>query len=217
VRLFFVRLVQDRFLRKAEKIAWRPTVPKGRHESSPGRQVLGRASWTGVESRQGRLRACVRSRAKDLFPRREPGWTQPSLRDCVGFSQIYPALRTGLLSGVPANAGTHNSRGHRNHLDSILGTTRFGDARLSIRLSNEIKRQTASYALIWAALILSAPARNGRNHRTFPYWDIGSYFRPRSSAAMQSDQCAGRPDWRCGRHARRRCRLRPVRSALCAF
>ena len=34
--------------------------------------VLGRVGWTGVESRQGRLRACLRSSAKDLFPTREP-------------------------------------------------------------------------------------------------------------------------------------------------
>ena len=63
-----IRLDQVRFLREAEKIGWRSAVPKGRHESSPGRQVLGRVGRTGVESRQGRLRACLRSPAKDLLP-----------------------------------------------------------------------------------------------------------------------------------------------------
>ena len=45
---------------------------KGRHESSPGRQ-----SWVKLEpseeSRKGRLRACLRSPARDFFP----GWIQP--------------------------------------------------------------------------------------------------------------------------------------------
>ncbi len=49
--------------------------------------------------------------------------------------QVYncPNLDKSELSAVPANAGTHNSRCHRSHLDSTpltyrsLGTTWFGD------------------------------------------------------------------------------------------
>jgi hypothetical protein len=70
-------------------------------------------------------RRLVSVTSKDLFPIREPRLNSAvPCRDCVRFLKPYPALRTGLLSAVPANAGTHNSRCHRNHLASILLTYR---------------------------------------------------------------------------------------------
>jgi hypothetical protein len=63
-----LRLVQNRFLRETETIAWRAAVPKGRHESSAGRQ-----SWVGRNSvPTGTTEGLSPVKARDPFPTKEP-------------------------------------------------------------------------------------------------------------------------------------------------
>jgi hypothetical protein len=69
--------------------------PKGRHESSPGVSVLGGVGRTAIQSRQGRLRAGLCHKQKDLFPIREPTLNSAVPSGLCPFLQTTPHFVRG--------------------------------------------------------------------------------------------------------------------------
>jgi hypothetical protein len=150
-----IGLVQDRFLKDC--------LARG---SAGGRSVLGRIGRTGI---QGRLRACLRSRAKDLFPARQP--------------RLFSAVPSGTVA-ISCNPTPHFVRGYvqpsRQMPGLITAAEPFGQHSFNVprpyeQLGRTLQdsalvcptrsRQTSSYPIIWTALPEISPTRSASNRR----------------------------------------------------